>query len=356
LEAEYQQKVTPGKTLLIFDEVQSCSRALTSLKYFAEEAPELHVAAAGSLLGVALGREDYSFPVGKVVSMDLYPLDFEEFLWACGHKSLAGEIRSSFESESPLPVGLHELAVELYRRYLAVGGMPASVGAYLSGASPVELPELHHQLLAAYSADMAKYASTTEAVKIRAAFQSIPAQLAKDNHKFQYKVARRGGSAAYFGASIEWLKQAGLVLECVKTEQGTQPLAVSRDLASFKLYLLDTGLLSTMAGVRISDVLSGANHIFQGAMAENYVAQQLAARGHELYYWTSGNQAEVDFVIQSQAGVDAIEVKSGLQTRSPSLNQFVNRYAPQRAIRLSLKPFGKREAIWPVPLYAAHLL
>jgi hypothetical protein len=220
----------------------------------------------------------------------------------------------------------------------------------------IETAEVQSQIVSQYVADMAKYASPAEAVKIRSAYTSLPAQLGKENHKFQYKVVRKGGSAAMFGAALDWLNQAGVVLTCRLTEQGTQPLAVNVDLSAFKLYSADTGLLTLAAGVRLSDVLTGENHPFQGALAENYVAQQLTVRHPELFYWTSGNQAEVDFVLQDQTGVTAIEVKSGTHTRALSLTQFIKRYEPTRAIRFSLRPFGPRETITPVPLYAAHLV
>jgi hypothetical protein len=202
---------------------------------------------------------------------------------------------------------------------------------------------------------MAKYAEPVEAVKIRACYNSLPAQLAKDNHKFQYKVVRQGGSAALFGAAIEWLGQAGVVLKCRRTEQGQPPLPIHEDFSSFKLYLLDVGLLCQASGLRFSDVASGAPHTFQGALAENYVAQQLAVRHPALFYWTSGNAAEVDFLFQTDDGVNAVEAKSGTNTRSRSLSVFTARYHPARSLRLSLRPFGTGETV-SVPLYAAHLL
>jgi predicted AAA+ superfamily ATPase len=356
LEAEYGRKIDPGGTLIILDEVQSSERALASLKYFCEEAPQYHVAAAGSLLGVAVNRERYSFPVGKVHSCTLFPLDFEEYLWARGEEFLVGAIREGFATGEALPEGLHLKAVGLYREYLVTGGMPACVKASCDGLSPLDIPALQNEITGDYLADMAKYASPGEAVKIRACYNSLPAQLGKENRKFQYKVVQRGGSATIFGAAIEWLSLAGVVLKCQKTEQGVQPVTTHLDLSSFKLYMGDVGLLCMKTGLRLSSVLSGEEHHFQGALAENYVAQQLAAGGHELFYWASGNTAEVDFIVQTQQGVTAVEVKSGVYTRSRSLNQFVKRYRPERAVRLSLKPFGTGGEVMAVPLYAAFCL
>ena len=243
LEAAVNEVITPGKTLIIFDEIQSCERALTSLKYFCELAPEYHIAAAGSLLGAAIHRERYSFPVGKVESMTLYPLDFEEFLWANNETLLAREIRHAYDAIDPLPEPLHQKAIEMYRYYLIAGGMPACVQNYVNSKKLVLVPTVQNEIANNYVADMAKYATASDTVKIRGCFNSIPAQLAKDNKKFQYKVVQRGGSAALFGASIEWLVQAGIVLKCQKIEQGINPIAVYVDVSSFKLYMSDVGLL-----------------------------------------------------------------------------------------------------------------
>jgi predicted AAA+ superfamily ATPase len=355
LEAEFQQRILPGRTLLVLDEIQASERALTSLKYFAEQAPEFHVAAAGSLLGVAVNREKFSFPVGQVHTLDLFPLDFEEFLWACGDEVMASEIAAAHAAWSPLPEALHLKGIDRYREYLAVGGMPACVAAHISGASLIEIPEIQAEIQRNYVADMAKYASAADAVRIRACYNSLPAQLAKDNHKFQYKVVRRGGSAALFGSAIEWLTLAGVALKCRRLDAGSVPLAGHEDLSSFKLYAGDTGLLSCSAGLRIADVLTGAPHAFQSALAENFVAQQLAPRHRNLFYWTSGNEAEVDFVVDSEAGPAAIEVKSSDNARSRSLTLFKRRYEPALAVRLSTKNYGHGETR-SVPLYATHLL
>ena len=229
LEATFETSIKPGETLVIFDEIQACERALTSLKYFSEEAGDYHIVAAGSLLGVAINREKYSFPVGKVEMLMLNPLDFEEFLWACGRETLAGEIREAFIHDAPLPEGLHNTALELYQTYLVVGGMPGILAGYLQNSSFIGVDDTQNELLNAYISDMAKYASPSESVKIRAAYNSIPAQLAKENRKFQYKTVQKGGTAALFGVAIDWLSFAGVVLKCTKVEQGFLPLAAYQD-------------------------------------------------------------------------------------------------------------------------------
>ncbi|MBR1591067.1 MAG: ATP-binding protein [Acidaminococcaceae bacterium] len=356
LEASAQEKIVPGKTLLVLDEIQACERALTALKYFCEEAPEYHVAAAGSLLGVAIHREKYSFPVGKVETHTLFPFDFEEYLLARDKGLLLQEIRQAFVAMQPLPEALHQEAVELYREYLIVGGMPASVEAYIKSGSFLNVPDVQGEIVNNYVADMAKYADNTESVRIRACFQSVPAQLAKDNKKFQYKVVQRGGSAALFGSAIEWLAHAGVVMKCQRVQHAAEPLSVYADLSSFKLYMGDVGLLTMQSGISLATVLSGGDNTFMGAVTENYVAQQFAAKGYPLFYWTNSGTAELDFLLQKGSDVIGVEVKKGEHIRSRSLSVFINEYNPAYSIRLSLKNFGESNGIKSVPLYAAFCI
>lgn len=353
LEASANEKIIPGETLIILDEIQSCERALTALKYFCEETPEYHIAAAGSLLGVAINRQHYSFPVGKVETLTLYPLDFEEFLWAREKEFLCDEIRQAYETMEPLPDALHQEATELYREYLLIGGMPACINAFLRTGSFLDVPLVQNEILDNYIADMAKYASNTDSVKIRACYNSIPAQLAKENKKFQYKVVQRGGSAALFGASLEWLSLAGVVLKCQRISQAAEPIAVYADLSAFKIYMGDVGLLAMKSGISQQTVLSGEGNAFMGALTENYVAQQLAAKDYNLYYWESNSIAELDFVLQKENQIIGVEVKKGENVRSRSLSVFVNSYHPAYSIRFSLKNFGEKDALKSIPLYAA---
>lgn len=356
LEASAGERIIPGETLVILDEIQSCERALTSLKYFCEEMPEYHIVAAGSLLGVAINRQRYSFPVGKVETLTLYPLDFEEFLWARGKEFLCEEIYRAYGVMEPLPEALHQEAIELYREYLMIGGMPACINAFLSSGSFLDVPLVQNEILDNYIADMAKYASNADSVKIRACYNSIPAQLAKDNKKFQYKVVQKGGSAALFGASIEWLNLAGVVLKCQRISQAYEPIAVYADLSAFKLYMGDVGLLTMKSGISQQTVLTGEGNTFMGAVTENYVAQQLVAKGYDLYYWVSGSAAELDFVLQKDNQIIGIEVKKGEHVRSRSLNVFINSFKPAYSVRLSLKNFGKKEGLGFIPLYAVFCL
>lgn len=356
LEASTGDRIVAGETLIILDEIQSCERALTSLKYFCEEAPEFHVAAAGSLLGVAINRQRYSFPVGKVETITLYPLDFEEYLWARGKDLLCEEIRSAYEQMAPLPVALHQAALELYREYLVIGGMPASINAFLQSNSFLDVSLVQSGILDNYIADMAKYASNSDSVKIRACYNSIPAQLAKDNKKFQYKVVQKGGSSTLFGASIEWLNLAGVVLECRRIDHAVEPIAVHADLPAFKLYMGDVGLLTMKSGISQQTILSGEGNTFMGAVTENYVAQQLAAKGYPLYYWESSSTAELDFVLQKENQIIGVEVKKGEHVRSRSLSVFIKAYSPAYSIRFSTKNFGDADNLKSVPLYAVFCI
>lgn len=358
LEIFYKQKVTPGKTLIVFDEIQYCERALTSLKYFCESAPEYHIIAAGSLLGVALKREQYSFPVGKVDLLHMYPLDMEEFLWAMGRESLAEEIRVCFKDSKPLSPMLHEAAIGLYKEYLIIGGMPAVIKGYCANHSLLEAANEQSRIIDTYIADMAKYASPEETTKIMAAFQSIPAQLAKDNRKFQYKIVKRGGSASMFGVSIDWLCAAGLVIKCTKVEHGQMPLAVYQDISSFKLYMGDVGLLIFKSGMPAHNILTTieTSNTFMGAITENYVATQLQVNWKAIYYWESAQTAEIDFVLQDQEQIIPIEVKASIHTKSRSLSVYTEKYKPMYAIRISAKNFGFENNIKAVPLYAAFCI
>ncbi len=357
IEALTNQPFHPEKTLLILDEIQSSDRAFTALKYFRENAAGYHVAAAGSLLGVAINHRKWSFPVGQVETMTMYPMDFEEFLLACGEARLVDLIRTSYQERRPMPVALHEKAIELYRCYLITGGMPACVSLYAAERRLLTIPNLQNEIVGNYLGDMAKYASPAEAVRIRACYASIPTQLAKDNHKFQYKIVQKGAGAAYFGASLDWLEQAGVILKCQKTEQGVNPISVHADLSSFKIYMGDVGLLTMKSGLAQHSVLNNDHNAFLGALNENHVAQALASKGHPLFYWTSGNTAEVDFLLESRDGtVIPIEVKKGEHVRSRSLNLFMQRYQPPHAIRLSDKNFGWTETLWSIPLYAAFCI
>jgi len=358
LEVTKGQVITANKTLIFFDEIQASERALMSLKYFCEQTPEYHVVAAGSLLGVAINRQKYSFPVGKVDQMHMSPLDFEEFLWAMNHEKLVEEIKTHYVENKPMPTALHNTAMDLYRTYFIVGGMPAAIVNFIETDSFVKVQTIQNNILNEYIADMAKYADSTTSVKIRACYQSIPTQLAKENAKFQYKVVQRGGTATIFGEAIEWLVYAGIVLKCQRLEHGYIPINAYVDLPNFKLYMGDIGILTLRSEMPLQTILSSIeiDNTFFGAMTENYVAQAFATKGYNLSYWQSEGIAEVDFVLQIDGAVVPIEVKKGNRTRSRSLSLFVEKYKSPYAIRISKKNFGFENNIKSVPLYAVFCI
>ena len=246
--------------------------------------------------------------------------------------------------------------MDYYRRYLIIGGMPAVINEYLRTKSLVTVPDIQNKIMNDYIADMAKYATSADSVKIRACYYSIPAQLGKDNRKFQYSIVRKGGSSTLFGEAIDWLTFAGVVQKCRNITQGYDPISVYTNLANFKLYMGDVGLLTMKTGISQHTILSGESNLFMGALTENYVAQALSAKRYDLYYWTSEHIAEVDFVMQQQGIRTAIEVKKGTHTQSKSLTMFIKRYNPDRAIKLSLKNFGKAETFSAIPLYAVFCI
>lgn len=356
LEQYFHTMIIPGETLIIFDEIQMCERALTSLKYFAEEAPEYHVIAAGSLLGVAINRQQHSFPVGKVQMLTMYPMDFEEYLWAGNKELLADTIREHFESNLAMPQTLHDEALNEYYQYCIVGGMPAAVAAYFCSTPTIGQAQLRQMLLDSYIADMTKYAKEGESVRIFAAYDSLPSQLARESKKFQYKLIKSGARASQYGDSIDWLIRAGIVNKCVKCTQGFMPPSAFLDLTAFKLYYSDTGLLSARTQMNLERLLGVESERFRGIYAENYVACALKSNGYELLYWESDGKAEVDFLIIRDDHVIPVECKAGDHVKAKSLNVYREKYHPHYSIRISTRNFGMVDQIRSVPLYAVFCI
>jgi len=358
LESLTKERILPEKTLLFLDEIQASERALTSLKYFCEDAPEYHVISAGSLLGVAVNREKYSFPVGKVDELYMYPFDFEEFLWAMGRTVFAEEIKKRFAENTPMSEPLHKLGLELFYQYCIIGGMPAVISNFLKYNSFLTIQDAQSKILNEYIADMSKYATSATSVKIRACYDSIPTQLSKENRKFQYKIAMKGGTASIFGESIDWLISAGIVLKCNKIERGVMPLKGQIDFSDFKLYMSDIGMLTMHAAFPYQMILNSieVDNSFLGGLAENFVAQDFAAKKIPLYYWKSGDTAEVDFIVQEGIHIVPIEVKKGKRNKAISLSNFVKQYKSPYAIKISQKNFGFENNIKSIPFYALFCL
>lgn len=356
LERYYHARIIPDETLIIFDEIQMCERALAALKYFAEEAPEYHVIAAGSLLGVALKREQFSFPVGKIQMENMYPMDFEEYLWAKGKELLADRIRLHYEKNQALEEAIHREALAEYYNYCIIGGMPAVIAAETAPAATLNQQEIRQMLLDSYIADMAKYALPSETVKIFAAYDSLPSQLAKDSKRFRYKLIKSGARASQYGDAIDWLIRAGIVNKCVKCTQGFMPPSAFLDLTAFKLYYSDTGIMSARTGMNLERLLGNEAERFRGIFAENYVACALRTNGYELLYWESDGTSEVDFLIIREDHVIPVECKSGNHVKSKSLAVYRERYQPAYSIRISTRNFGMADQIKSVPLYAAFCI
>ena len=352
------QTIVKEKTLIVFDEVQLCERALTSLKYFCENAPEYHIIALSSLLGVAVNRARFSFPVGKVDMKTLYPMDMEEFMLALGEETLVKEIKKSFDTDKPLPAALHETAMQLYRQYLVVGGMPECVMQFAQTKDYILVRHTQDTILASYLNDMSKYNNLNEIKKTRLAYDNITVQLSKKNTRFQYKLIKKGGRASEFENAIEWLCLSGIVSQVYKVEQIKKPLENYRDIDAFKIYVSDLGLLCAKKDLTADDVLYETPEIndFKGGMAENYVNVQLSINGYRTYYWQSERGAEIDFVIQRDGKLIPIEVKSADNTKAKSLKVYMDTYNPSYAIKLSAKNFGFEDDKKIVPLYAAFCI
>lgn len=352
------QTIVKGKTLIVFDEVQLCERALTSLKYFCEDAPEYHIIVAGSLLGVAVNRAKFSFPVGKVDMKTMYPMDVEEFMLAMGEGALVERIKECFRTDTPMPAALHDAAMGLYRQYLVVGGMPECVMQFVQTRDYILVRHTQDTILASYLNDMSKYNNLNEIKKTRLAYDNITVQLSKKNTRFQYKLIKKGGRASEFENAIEWLCLSGIASQVYRVEQIKKPLENYRDIDAFKIYVSDMGLLCAKKDLAAGDVLYMAEELndFKGGMAENYVHAQLTINGYATYYWESDRGAEIDFIIQREGQLIPIEVKSADNTRAKSLKVYMDTYKPAYAIKLSAKNFGFEGGKKIVPLYAAFCI
>ena len=352
------QTIVKEKTLIVFDEVQLCERALTSLKYFYENAPEYHIIVAGSLLGVAVNRAKFSFPVGKVDIKTLYPMDMEEFMIAMGETELTEKIRNCFETDSPMLSALHDAAMRLYRQYLVVGGMPECIMQFAETKDYILVRHTQDTILASYLNDMSKYNNLNEIKKTRLAYDNITVQLSKKNTRFQYKLIKKGGRAAEFENAIEWLCLSGIVSQVYRVEQIKKPLENYRDIDAFKIYVSDLGLLCAKKDLAANDILYMVEELndFKGGMTENYVNVQLSINGYNTYYWESERGAEIDFVIQRDGRLIPIEVKAADNTRAKSLKMYMDTYKPDYAIKLSAKNFAFEDNKKIVPLYAAFCI
>lgn len=345
--------IVPKETLIIFDEVQEMPRALTSLKYFCEEAPEYAICCAGSLLGIAL-HEGTSFPVGKTDFLHLYPLSFKEFLLANDEKMLIEYI-----DKGNRDLGAFETRLTEYlKKYLIIGGMPAVVMEWLSSKDYNQVNRIQQELIAAYQKDFSKHAPKNMVEKIRYIWNSIPSQLAKENKKFIYGLVREGARAREYEDAIMWLCDAGEIIRTHNVSKPDIPLSAYADLKSFKVFLLDVGLLRAMSKVSPRVILEGSRIFeeFKGALTEQYVCQELQHLSNSWqtnYYWTSSATAEVDFLVSDGLGIYPLEVKAGVTMNAKSLKIYKEKYSPRWSVRSSLLPYERNESSKSIniPLY-----
>lgn len=353
------QTIVKEKTLIFFDEIQLCERALTSLKYFCEQAPEYHIIVAGSLLGIAVNRQQFSFPVGKVDMKTLYPMDMEEFLIAMGEKELVTAIKNSFNDNLPMPSALHNIAMEYYRKYLVVGGMPECVSKFKETQNYTLIRHTQDMILLSYLNDMSKYNITNEIKKTRLVYDNITVQLSKENTRFQYKLVKSGGRAAEFENAIEWLTLSGITSKIYGLEDIQKPLENYKNIDSFKIYISDIGLLCAKKEIVPEDILYLSMELndFKGGMTENYVNIHLNINEYTQYYWKAPRgTAEVDFIIMREGKIIPVEVKSADNTRAKSLDVYMKKYQPEYAVKISSKNFGFENNIKSIPLYAIFCL
>ena len=349
-------EIDPDNTLIIFDEVQEAPRALTSLKYFCEEAPQYSIIAAGSLLGVALHAGTF-FPVGKVDRMHLYPLNFQEFLYAMGEDAAAEILQTK---DQRMITVLREKLSDLLRQYYYVGGMPEAVNYYKDNKEFTGVRQIQKNLLAYYQQDFSKHAEPRLTERLNLVWSSIPAQLAKENRKFIYGQVRHGARAKDFELAIQWLSDCGLIHVIHRVTKPGYPLKAYEDLNAFKIYLLDVGLLGAMADLSSNTIVEG-NRIFtefKGALAEQYVLQELIAEDHlnPMYYSAENSRMEIDFIVQKGDEVIPIEVKAEENLRAKSLRSYCEKYKPKTAVRFSMSDYREQDWMVNVPLYEINWL
>ena len=347
-----QQPIKAGKTLIVLDEIQELERGLAALKYFCEEAPEYHVAVAGSLLGIAMHQGE-SFPVGKVDVLHMYPMTYDEFLLANGRQQLLDILKSRDWTTIKM---LRTDFIEALREYYFVGGMPEAVSAFVKTRDVVRVRTIQNNILFSYKKDMSKHVSAAEANRISMVWQSMPSQLVKENKKFVYGVAKPGGRAKEFEVAIQWLIDAGLVYRVERVNEPKKPLKYYVDISSFKLFVLDCGLLGAMSETAPDDLLLAQSGMEEpkGAFTENYVMSQLAAtRDASVFYYSNQAKLEIDFLIQNDRELVPIEVKAEENLRSKSLATFVASYPGMHGVRFSMSDYREQDWLTNVPLYAA---
>lgn len=345
------EKIIPGETLIIFDEVQECPEALNSLKYFKEKANDYHVIAAGSLLGTLLAKPK-SYPVGMVNLLDIFPLTFDEFLEAIDEPLYA--YYCSIEKEQHIEEIFHNRLLEAYNYYLIIGGMPECVTSWVKYKDPARIARIQRELIEVYENDFSKHNGKVNSGRILMVFRSIASQLAKPNEKFMYGAVREGGRARDFEEAIEWLVSAGMINRVYNVSKMEHPLSAFDKLDNFKLFVFDTGLLKHMAGLDNSAILLKNDYQFKGPLTENYVLQQLRGQFDIEPRYYSDKNSEIDFIIQHGTEIIPIETKGGEDKSAPSFKRYIIEKKPEHAIRFSKRGYLKNGLITNMPLYLAR--
>lgn len=348
IELRFQVSVD-DKTLLVFDEIQSVKRGVTSLKYFYEKAPHLHIMVADSMLGLSTAE---SIPVGKVDYLRLYPMTFQEYLLAQGKERVVQCIN---DSEWPLLQSVKDRLIQDLKNYYYVGGMPEAVEAFVQRQDYAEVRRIQNNILLAYEGNFAKHAPAGVVPRIRMVWNSLPSQLARENKKFVYGAVKSGARAKDFELALQWLVDAGLVIKVNRTKSGMMPLKAYEDMAAFKLFTLDVGLLCAQNKTQVETLVRGNElfSTFKGALTEQYVAQQLSTFVDQLYYWSAENSSgEIDFLVQLHDKVTPIEVKAEENLKAKSLHVFTDKYSNLHGLRLSMSDYRKQDWMTNVPLYA----
>lgn len=346
-------------TVIFFDEIQESEELISSLKYFNESEIPYKIICAGSLLGVKLKRMTKAFPVGKVDMLNMKPMDFEEFLMETSGKDIIDMLKEHYENNTPIVDVMHDELLSLYRLYLCIGGMPASINNILSVNKDILKynKKIIQNIINGYLNDMKKYVKdATETIRIENIYNSIPTQIGNKSNKFQYSKVRNNARSKNYETALQWLLSSKLVTRtCVLKTPKTPPEAF-KDEETFKLYLSDIGILNSILDIKFEDIILDNEFIYKGEIAENYVEQQLSINFENIYYWKNNNSAEVDFIINNKDGLIPIEVKAGNSTRSKSLNLYIKQFKPKYGIRICSKNFGFANGIKTIPLYATFLI
>lgn len=356
IERTVHNTITPGNTLVFFDEIQECPRAITALKYFCENIRELHVICAGSLLGVAAKNDQISFPVGKVNRLQMFPMSFKEFIIANGRTDLI-EVFEKWPIDRPVPELYSVPMATLLKNYYIVGGMPEAVKAWLNTEDYNEVEEIQKEILKDYADDFSKHAPIKEIPKIRWIWDSIPVQLAKDNNKFIFSHVKKGKRSSELEDALQWLQDAGLISQLFLVEKPESPLDGFADKTFFKVYMSDIGLLRVRSKVSYRTILDNSESFrrFKGSFVENYVLNELIIMGKDPFYWRSGNTAEVDFIYENMGNIIPVEVKAADNTQAKSYRQFCKKYKPEFGYKLSEKNIAdnmcEETRTYSIPLY-----